>query len=68
MRICSLFAGIEPDPVAIALEYLALCRAHPDTATPQTVQAHVRHIIEHQWSVLRFPSPSRSGRAELTES
>ncbi|EED84537.1 predicted protein, partial [Postia placenta Mad-698-R] len=36
-----LFADITPDPVAISLEYLDLCREYPDTATMQTVQTHV---------------------------
>ncbi|KAI0666965.1 FMN-linked oxidoreductase [Trametes maxima] len=43
-----LFAGITPDPVAIALEYLEICRAYPGTATIQTVQTHVRHFVDHQ--------------------
>ncbi|KAI0737241.1 FMN-linked oxidoreductase [Daedaleopsis nitida] len=43
-----LFADVVPDPVEIALEYLALCRAHPGTATVQTAQTHVRHFIDAQ--------------------
>lgn len=43
-----LFADITPDPVAISLEYLDLCREYPDTATMQTVQMHVRHFVDHQ--------------------
>ncbi|KAI0762936.1 FMN-linked oxidoreductase [Fomes fomentarius] len=43
-----LFANIIPDPVRISLEYLDICREHPDTATMQTIQTHVRHIVDHQ--------------------
>ncbi|KAI0644800.1 FMN-linked oxidoreductase [Trametes meyenii] len=43
-----LFAGITPDPVTIALEYVEICRAYPGTATIQTVQTHVRHFVDHQ--------------------
>ncbi|KAF9813257.1 hypothetical protein IEO21_05692 [Rhodonia placenta] len=50
-----LFADITPDPVAISLEYLDLCREYPDTATMQTVQTHVRHFVDHQWCVLIGP-------------
>ncbi|KAH9925861.1 FMN-linked oxidoreductase [Epithele typhae] len=41
-----LFADKVPDPVKISLEYLALVEEHPETATMQTVQMHVRHFIE----------------------
>lgn len=43
-----LFEGTLPDPVAISLEYLELCRMYPDTATLKTIQTHIRHFIEHQ--------------------
>ncbi|KAI0359485.1 FMN-linked oxidoreductase [Trametes cingulata] len=43
-----LFANITPDPVKISLEYLDICREHPDTATIQTIQTHVRHFVDHQ--------------------
>ena len=52
MCVCSLFAGVEPDPVKISLEYLDICREYPGTATMQTVQTHVRHFVDHQWCVL----------------
>ncbi|CDO72688.1 hypothetical protein BN946_scf184985.g108 [Trametes cinnabarina] len=42
-----LFADIIPDPVKISLEYLDICHAHPDTATLQTIQTHVRHFVDH---------------------
>ncbi|KAI0712809.1 FMN-linked oxidoreductase [Cerioporus squamosus] len=45
-----LFANIVPDPVTISLEYLEICREHPDTATIQTIQTHVRHFVDHQCS------------------
>ncbi|TFK85518.1 FMN-linked oxidoreductase [Polyporus arcularius HHB13444] len=43
-----LFANVVPDPVNISLEYLEICRDHPDTATIQTIQTHVRHFVDHQ--------------------
>ncbi|OSC97054.1 FMN-linked oxidoreductase [Trametes coccinea BRFM310] len=43
-----LFANVTPDPVKISLEYLDICREHPDTATVQTIQTHVRHFVDHQ--------------------
>ncbi|RPD58055.1 FMN-linked oxidoreductase [Lentinus tigrinus ALCF2SS1-6] len=43
-----LFANATPDPVKISLEYLDICREHPDTATIETIQAHVRHFVDHQ--------------------
>ncbi|KAJ7598940.1 tRNA-dihydrouridine synthase [Mycena floridula] len=44
-----LFSNTIPDPVDISLEYLALCRDYPATATIATIQTHVRHIVEFQW-------------------
>ncbi|KAI0918453.1 hypothetical protein AcW1_009661 [Taiwanofungus camphoratus] len=43
-----LFANVTPDPVEISLEYLDLCHRHPNTATIQTVQTHIRHFVDHQ--------------------
>ncbi|KAI8968816.1 FMN-linked oxidoreductase [Trametes punicea] len=43
-----LFANVTPDPVKISLEYLNICREHPETATMQTMQTHVRHFVDHQ--------------------
>ncbi|KAI0333200.1 FMN-linked oxidoreductase [Cubamyces sp. BRFM 1775] len=43
-----LFANVTPDPVRISLEYLDICREHPDTATMQTIQTHIRHFVDHQ--------------------
>jgi tRNA-dihydrouridine synthase 1 len=43
-----LFEGTIPDPVSVSLEYLELCRMYPDTATPKTIQTHIRHFMEHQ--------------------
>ncbi|KAJ3837626.1 FMN-linked oxidoreductase [Lentinula raphanica] len=37
-----------PDPVAISLEYLDLCRSYPEVATLQTIQTHIRHFIDFQ--------------------
>ena len=51
MIVRSLFADVAPDPVKISLEYLDICREHPDTATIQTIQTHVRHFVDHQWCV-----------------
>ncbi|KAJ8516764.1 hypothetical protein ONZ45_g5978 [Pleurotus djamor] len=48
-----LFSGLTPDPFEISLEYLSLCKEFPETATLATVQAHIRHFIEHKqehWS------------------
>ena len=63
----SLFANTIPDPVDISLEYLDLCRKYPDTATLQIIQAHIRHFVEFQWSVIApsvpiLLSPTDSGR------
>ncbi|KAI0040183.1 FMN-linked oxidoreductase [Auriscalpium vulgare] len=43
-----LFEAKLSDPVAMSLEYLEFCRAYPDTATLQTIQTHVRHIMSFQ--------------------
>ncbi|KAJ6612738.1 FMN-linked oxidoreductase [Mycena sp. CBHHK59/15] len=43
-----LFANQVPDPVEISLEYLAICREYPGTATLSMVTAHVRHFIDFQ--------------------
>ncbi|OBZ67614.1 tRNA-dihydrouridine(16/17) synthase [NAD(P)(+)]-like protein [Grifola frondosa] len=45
-----LFANVTPDPVHISLEYLDVCREHPDTATIETVQTHIRHFVDSQCS------------------
>ena len=55
----SLFADTIPDPVEISLEYLAICRDHPGTATLPTIQTHVRHFIEFQWLVPLTPSQKK---------
>ncbi|KAF5389663.1 hypothetical protein D9757_004094 [Collybiopsis confluens] len=39
-----------PDPVAISLEYLDICRQYP-VATLKTVQTHIRHFFDFQWQV-----------------
>ncbi|KAJ7064957.1 tRNA-dihydrouridine synthase [Mycena amicta] len=44
-----LFANHTPDPVAISLEYLSLCRLFSETATLATISTHVRHFIDFQW-------------------
>ncbi|KAJ8473809.1 hypothetical protein ONZ51_g7624 [Trametes cubensis] len=43
-----LFANVTPDPVRISLEYLDICREHPETATIQTIQTHTRHFVDYQ--------------------
>ncbi|KAA1472499.1 FMN-linked oxidoreductase [Dentipellis sp. KUC8613] len=43
-----LFENKLPDPVRISLEYLDIYREHPDTASLQTIQTHVRHFVEFQ--------------------
>ncbi|KAI0312849.1 FMN-linked oxidoreductase [Amylostereum chailletii] len=43
-----LFEDKLPDPIRISLEYLALCRAYPGTASIVTIQTHVRHFIAFQ--------------------
>ncbi|EIM88899.1 FMN-linked oxidoreductase [Stereum hirsutum FP-91666 SS1] len=44
-----LFEGMVPDPVQISLEYLSICRDHPNTATLETIQTHIRHFVDFQW-------------------
>ncbi|KAF7316264.1 FMN-linked oxidoreductase [Mycena indigotica] len=43
-----LFANYTPDPVAISLEYLSICRMYPDVATVSTMATHVRHFVDSQ--------------------
>ncbi|KAF7325772.1 FMN-linked oxidoreductase [Mycena kentingensis (nom. inval.)] len=43
-----LFAKQTPDPVAISLEYLALCEEYPGTASVATIATHVRHFVDFQ--------------------
>ncbi|KAH7913096.1 FMN-linked oxidoreductase [Hygrophoropsis aurantiaca] len=43
-----LFANLVPDPVRISLEYLEICKRHPETVSLHAIQAHVRHYIEYQ--------------------
>ncbi|KAJ7913880.1 t-diRNAhydrouridine synthase [Mycena leptocephala] len=43
-----LFANQVPDPVDISLEYLALCRDYPGTASLSVITTHVRHFIDLQ--------------------
>ncbi|KAJ7185370.1 FMN-linked oxidoreductase [Mycena filopes] len=43
-----LFANQIPDPVTISLEYIAICRAYPETASLATVTAHVKHFVDFQ--------------------
>ncbi|KAJ7635031.1 FMN-linked oxidoreductase [Roridomyces roridus] len=43
-----LFANEIPDPVDISLEYLAICREFPGTATLPVMIAHIRHLVEFQ--------------------
>ncbi|KAJ7167420.1 t-diRNAhydrouridine synthase [Mycena crocata] len=43
-----LFANKVPDPVDISLEYLAICREYPGTATLSMMTTHVRHFVEFQ--------------------
>ncbi|EPT02141.1 hypothetical protein FOMPIDRAFT_1119016 [Fomitopsis schrenkii] len=54
-----LFAQTVPDPVTISREYIAICKEHLATASMQTIQTHIRHFIDHQWSV-RMSSLSNS--------
>lgn len=42
--------GRIPDPILISLEYLDLCRQHPETVTLDQIQAHVKHLVEFQCS------------------
>ncbi|KAL1742527.1 hypothetical protein HDZ31DRAFT_84067 [Schizophyllum fasciatum] len=44
-----IFSEALPDPVAIACEYLALCRTYPETVALSAIKLHVRHIIDFQW-------------------
>ncbi|KAJ7314966.1 dihydrouridine synthase-domain-containing protein [Mycena albidolilacea] len=48
-----LFANQVPDPVDISLEYLAICRDYPGTASLSVITAHIRHFVEFKWSI--FP-------------
>ncbi|EPQ52285.1 FMN-linked oxidoreductase [Gloeophyllum trabeum ATCC 11539] len=43
--------GRIPDPILISLEYIDLCRQHPETVTLDQIQAHVKHLVEFQWYV-----------------
>ncbi|KAF8205446.1 FMN-linked oxidoreductase [Mycena galopus ATCC 62051] len=43
-----LFANQTPDPVDISLEYLAICRDYPGTASLSVVTTHIRHFIDFQ--------------------
>ncbi|KAJ6459725.1 t-diRNAhydrouridine synthase [Mycena vitilis] len=43
-----LFANHVPDPVDISLEYLAICRDYPGTASLSVITAHIRHFVEFQ--------------------
>jgi len=36
------------------LEYLDICRMHPDTASLKTVQTHVKHFVESQSARCRW--------------
>ncbi|KAF8627332.1 hypothetical protein AX15_004406 [Amanita polypyramis BW_CC] len=46
-----LFSGpAVPDPVDIALEYLSLCKEHPNTVPIKNVQTHIKHYIDFQCS------------------
>jgi tRNA-dihydrouridine synthase 1 len=53
-HVYSLFANQVPDPVDISLEYLAICRDYPGTASLSVITAHIRHFVEFKWSI--FPS------------
>lgn len=53
-RLCSLFSNLTPDPVDISLEYLAICRTFPETVTIPSIQTHIRHFVEFQWSVALY--------------
>ncbi|KIK68503.1 hypothetical protein GYMLUDRAFT_153729 [Collybiopsis luxurians FD-317 M1] len=46
---CIFSTGNVPDPVAISLEYLDICRLYPGVATLKTIQTHIRHFIDFQW-------------------
>ncbi|KAL0959840.1 hypothetical protein HGRIS_011516 [Hohenbuehelia grisea] len=41
-----IFAGVNPDPFQISLEYLDLCRQYPETVTIPIVQSHIRHFVD----------------------
>ncbi|KAF9012119.1 FMN-linked oxidoreductase [Hymenopellis radicata] len=45
---CLFSTDCIPDPVEISLEYLALCREYPDTASFASIQTHVRHFVDYQ--------------------
>ena len=46
----------------MALDYLDMCKRLAGVATPKTMQAHVRYIIEFQWYVLDLEVGRRSKR------
>ncbi|KAJ6495409.1 FMN-linked oxidoreductase [Mycena sanguinolenta] len=43
-----LFANKVPDPVDISLEYLAICRDYPGTASFPMITTHIRHFVDFQ--------------------
>ncbi|KAK7044506.1 FMN-linked oxidoreductase [Favolaschia claudopus] len=43
-----LFTNKIPDPVDISLEYLAICRAFPETTPLDVIIAHIRHFVNFQ--------------------
>ncbi|KAF7344411.1 FMN-linked oxidoreductase [Mycena sanguinolenta] len=43
-----LFANKVPDPVDISLEYLAICRDYPGTASFLMITTHIRHFVDFQ--------------------
>ncbi|KAJ7255873.1 FMN-linked oxidoreductase [Mycena haematopus] len=43
-----LFANKVPDPVDISLEYLAICRDYPGTASLLVITTHIRHFVDFQ--------------------
>lgn len=48
-RQASLFAGLDPDPIQISLEYIDLCYAYPGTAKVASVIQHLKYIFEFYW-------------------
>ncbi|KIY64051.1 FMN-linked oxidoreductase [Cylindrobasidium torrendii FP15055 ss-10] len=63
-QLFSCSAPEHPDPIAVALEYLDICREYEETVTIGMVQTHVRHFVE-QHSFARRPWYQKSFRPAL---
>lgn len=72
----SLFANVVPDPTAISLEYLEICRACPeDSIKLDIIQQHIKHFFDLKWYEVQFilidgtalVRPSSSRRTWITK-